>query len=372
MKIQIGKSLKIRWYITGAALLLALAAGAAAKLSVSFADWYAFHVYPLLVNVFARISGVFPFSLAEIVIALAALTVLFAIVYFIIGMIRKKGKRKSFFLSSVSTAAMALSLAAVIFVYGCGINYYRSPFSEYSGIPVEKYSKEQLYETLLFMIEKVNKLCPEIVLDEEGNCVLPEDLSEQATDAMNHLSEQYPPLRSYYPRPKPFLISPLMCYTQITGIFTPYTMEANYNSCETAESIGYTVCHELSHMTGFMREDEANFISYLACRESGNTYLMYSGCHNALKNLLNAYYRESSAEEYAAAYALLDERVQRQLYLNALFWQQYETPVAVVSEAINDTYLKINNQSDGTKSYGRMVDLVIAEYLQNFADETQH
>ncbi|MEI3307330.1 MAG: DUF3810 family protein [Eggerthella lenta] len=32
-----------------------------------------------------------------------------------------------------------------------------------------------------------------------------------------------------------------------------------------------------------------------------------------------------------------------------------------VSNAANDTYLKANNQSDGMRSYGRMVDLLLAE-----------
>lgn len=363
MKRPIRKSLKIRWGITAAALLLTLLGCGAAKLSAAFADWYAFHVYPALVSIFARISGVFPFSLAEIAIVLAALTALFAIGYFTVRLIRGKGDRKRFFLSSVSTAAAVLSVAAFLFTFSCGINYYRSPFSAYSGITVEKYSREQLYETLIFMIDRVNALAPELETDEIGSCILPDDLLEQTTAAMNRLSEEYPALRSYYPHAKPVLASPLMCYTKIVGIFTPYTMEANYNTCETTESIGYTVCHELSHMTGFMREDEANFISYLACRESGNTYLMYSGCHNAMKNLLNAYYRECTSEEYAEVYARIDPTVQLHLHLNNKFWQQYETPVATVSTAINDTYLKINNQTDGTKSYGRMVDLVIAEYL---------
>jgi hypothetical protein len=31
-----------------------------------------------------------------------------------------------------------------------------------------------------------------------------------------------------------------------------------------------------------------------------------------------------------------------------------------VSNQLNDTYLKLNSQSDGVKSYGRMVDLMLA------------
>jgi hypothetical protein len=35
--------------------------------------------------------------------------------------------------------------------------------------------------------------------------------------------------------------------------------------------------------------------------------------------------------------------------------------VAEKADAVNNTYLKSNNQEDGVKSYGRMVDLLLAE-----------
>ena len=47
---------------------------------------------------------------------------------------------------------------------------------------------------------------------------------------------------------------------------------------------------------------------------------------------------------------------------NNLYWQQFEGAVAVVSSKVNDSYLKANFQSDGVQSYGRMVDLLLADY----------
>ena len=41
--------------------------------------------------------------------------------------------------------------------------------------------------------------------------------------------------------------------------------------------------------------------------------------------------------------------------------QQYEGPIQDISNAANDTYLKANDQADGMRSYGRMVDLLLAE-----------
>lgn len=359
------KSLKIRWIISIISFFLAAAAIIPARLSTAFADWYAFTVYPFLQGLFSRISGVFPFSLGEIIVIAAVIAVLFGIVYFIIQLVKSVGTRRKVIHSALATTVMTLSLVTVMFVYNCGVNYYRSPFSAYSGLSVEKYSKEEVREVLEHVIISANFSFLEIETAENGSCILPDDCLDLTTDAMKNIAEQYPVLNSYYPHAKPVLLSKPWCYTRIVGVFTPFSMEANYNTCNTTESIGHTICHELSHLTGFMREDEANFIAYLACRESGNSYLRYSGYFHTMCQLLNAYHSVCTSEEYGEIYSLISPGVSKQITLKNEYWSQFETPVAEVSSTINDTYLKANNQTDGEKSYGRMVDLVIADYFQN-------
>lgn len=62
--------------------------------------------------------------------------------------------------------------------------------------------------------------------------------------------------------PKPVANSWLMSRAQLTGQFT-FTYEANINILAPDYTIPATICHELAHTRGFMREDEANFIAYL-------------------------------------------------------------------------------------------------------------
>jgi hypothetical protein len=48
---------------------------------------------------------------------------------------------------------------------------------------------------------------------------------------------------------------------------------------------------------------------------------------------------------------------------NSRYWAQFkDTTLSKAGEKMNDTYLKINNVEDGTRSYGRMVDLLLAEW----------
>ena len=50
------------------------------------------------------------------------------------------------------------------------------------------------------------------------------------------------------------------------------------------------------------------------------------------------------------------------LAYNNAYWDHFDGKVAEASSRVNDTYLKMQNQTDGVKSYGRMVDLMLAYY----------
>ena len=39
---------------------------------------------------------------------------------------------------------------------------------------------------------------------------------------------------------------------------------------------------------------------------------------------------------------------------------EYDLSAKEVSDKVNDTYLKLNDQQDGVRSYGKMVDLLLA------------
>lgn len=355
----------VRLITGGVLLILGVAGWAAARNINGFADFYGFNIYPIVVNIFARVSGIFPFSVGEIMVISGVLLVIFAVVYFIVNIIKRKGRRLIFLLSSFSTVLLVGSLILFAFVYGSGINYSRRPFSKIAGLETGKYTKEQVLEVLTYAISNVAAAGENVQFDGDGHVVIPDDLSGRAISAMQKLGGRYPSLDSFYPRVKPVMLSELMCYGHITGIFSFYSMEANYNTLDVPEQIGHTFCHELSHMTGFMREDEANFISYLACRDSGDAYLTYSGWYDMAVYLLNAYASSATRQEYAAVYYTLPDYVIDQLHMQNEFWDKYETDFGEAAEVMNDVYLKINDQSDGTKSYGRVVDLAIADYYNN-------
>ena len=185
---------------------------------------------------------------------------------------------------------------------------------------------------------------------------------------MIRLGQSYPQLDGYYPYPKPLINSRLLSVQQLCGIYSPFTIEANYNREMPYYNIPHTICHELSHLKGFMREDEANFIGYLACIGSDSPDFRYSGYLTGWVYAGNAL-AKADPESYYDLYTKLSPQAARDLDWNNQFWERFDGPVADASTQMNDRYLKAHSQEDGVRSYGRMVDLMLAYYKEQLRED---
>ena len=112
-----------------------------------------------------------------------------------------------------------------------------------------------------------------------------------------------------------------------------------------------------------MEEKGANFIAFLACINSERMDFQYSGYLSGWVYCMNALYR-TDGEKWMEVREQLDDAALRDLNANNVFWDSYEGPVRETAEQINDTYLRVNGQADGVKSYDRMVDLVVTYFKE--------
>lgn len=354
-------------------LLLLVITGAlniAARKSTAFAEWYSTHIYKFLVTTVGRLVGFLPFSLYELLI-IFGIALLFWIIFRIVYLIIKKRAKR---ILALLAGVLALLLTVLtLFTLNCGVNYHRRPFSYYSGLTVARQSTDVLTGLCQSLIAEANALVPyidtiEVPDDEDGThygnifSLDNTDTVAEAVKAMNNLGTIYPVLNGYYPKAKPVLFSKVMSYEFITGVYS-FTIEANYNNDVPDYVKADTICHELSHLRGFMREDEAGFIAYLACIHSGNVNLKYSGILNALSYVLNSVYSNCGAAVYTELYKSMDIQLMRDYLYDSRYWDKYRTPFAEVADAVNNAYLVANAQTDGVKSYGRMVDLLLAYYI---------
>ena len=364
MKLKLNKNRIALLTIFGGCILL----NVLAWLSKGFCDWYGENILPIWFNAFGRPIALLPFSLGEIMILLFIGVILLTPVSVIVLLIVMKRRRKKVLKIFGLVWIWILAFIVLTETLNCFILYHRSTFGETYDIPSEQHTPAELAELCDYLTVRTNELAKQVKRDEKGRFVLTSDLDETAKSAMKALSEEFPMLGGYYVTPKPVINSFFMSQQYLMGIYFPFSLEANYNDQMYPSNLPQTVCHELAHTKGFMLEDEANFISYLACDRCGNAEYAYSGNLRALKYVLTQVGDNCSEEDISRLYAAVDIEVIIDINGNADYWDSVQESdegllpsktVAAVSDAAMEASLKMNGVSDGKKSYGRMVDLML-------------
>lgn len=324
-----------------------------------FENIYASGLQKLLMQGISRTTGMLPLSLAEILVLIHLAAVPAVILIAAVKMIRGSAFR---FLYRCS---VYMAMAYVLFMALWGFNYSRQPLAATLGYTVRPYAVSELAALSALLVEEANTLRALQHVDERGIMTLQTDkatMLRRTREGYRKLSELYPIFEGTWGDPKPVILSEAMLYTGITGMFMPFTGEANLNMRVPELLLPAVALHEKAHQMGIAREDEANYAAYLASRYHPDPDFRYSGTVLALIHATNALYRENP-ELYFELRAHYSKGLSMDLDNYSTFWKAYEGKVNETADRVNDTYLKTNRQQDGVKSYGRMVDLLLAEVL---------
>lgn len=403
--------------------LLVVVLNAAAWNSRAFSDWYIANIFPLWVNLYGGLTGVFAFSVGEWMlgagIVLTAFALLLGPVCAVAGAVRgirrligkcgagsTGGEQEQagaggfwrFAAGFYRFFAWTLLIVCLVMTLNCFILYHGSSFSEqYFGEDDGEYDLTELIAVHNIVAEQCNYLAAVMERDESGRVVYTgsggelrdaeyrvklDDLADRSRELMRSLGKEYPRLDGFYPRPKALLTSDLMCQQYMKGYYFPFSMEANYNDVMQILNMPETMCHELAHLRGYIFEDEANFISYLACTRSDDVFFQYSGYLGVLVYLNNDLYRawEESRVSYDAAVAVIQPvTVDSQVWEDNVFVTQEEWDringkalidteiVDEISDAFIDANLKVNGVTDGAVSYSRVVRLLLQYYRKGLS-----
>ncbi len=360
--------------------------------STAFCDAYIAYVFPIWVNTYGRLTGLFSFSVGEWLIVaglvLVALTALF-LPGVALAWILHKGGLKRFFKGFYRFFAWTLLIVCLVMTLNCFLLYHASTFSEkYYGEDTGEYTLAEVIQLRNYVVEQCNRLSGEVERDADGRVQYPGSLSlegesidmeDKAREIMRQMGETYPQLDGWYPRPKAMTFSDFMCQQYMQGYYFPFSMEANYNDVMGIMKKPASMCHELSHLRGYIYEDEANFISYLACVSSEDIYFQYSGylsVLNYLENDIYYAYRDHKETFLEATKEISLVEVYDVVYADNTFvseeeWERINGKALVDTETVDeisdvfvDTTLKVNGVSDGMVSYSRVVRLLMQYYRQ--------
>lgn len=322
-------------------------------------------IYPssvnrVLIRLLSQVTGLIPISLGELFVyfhVLLGAVLLFLLVWKIFT---------GGFMGLAYKTLTYLSLLYIVFMIVFGFNYNRASVREYLSLERTNYGYEELYALNEMLIGQANALRERVSEDDEGVFTLLESHEEiyiMAQEGFQRFSADYPVFSGSYGITKGILASEPLNYTGITGIFMPFTGEANVNTKGPDLLFPATVLHEMAHQRGIAYENEANYMAYAVSRNHDNPSLRYSGTVLALISSMNALYREDK-ESYRALYETYSEGLKRDLAAYRVFYKAYEGEVHEQATKVNDNYLKSNGQAQGVKSYGEMVDLLLEDFIQ--------
>lgn len=362
-----------------------------------FSDFYVKYIFSFIENSFGRLSGLLPFSIGEFLIYGAVGYVLLTVLLWLVRLVKLLEKKKTFKkLSRGNTRVFFWIVLIVLFiqVQNCFILYHTTPLYEGTGVAAYEPNKEDLIRLREMLVNRANMLCETFDRNEKGEIIIDKDLKDIAVLAMKKLGdeakarvkegvpgpidEKLSLLTGYYSRPKYFYKSDFFCQQSICGYYFPFSLEANVNELMYVTNKPDTMCHELSHLKGFIFEDEASFISYLACLSSEDPFFIYSGTIEALGYVNGALYKEmkrdpSIGESLTKTNPLviydsmfITEEVRAKVEEDA--WFKTET-VEEITDVFLDTNLTLNGVSDGIISYSRVVNLLLKYYyMEGYAD----
>nr|WP_246578111.1 DUF3810 domain-containing protein [Clostridium frigoris] len=321
-------------------------------------------MYEIITTILSSITRYLPFSLAEYIIVSFSTFVLWYISKTIFNVLKHKTKRRKIIKNLLLNTLAASGLIYFSFQLLWGFNYQRLPLAKTLKLNVHNSTTNELAHLCEDLITSSNDLREKISQNKNGVMKLPYNkkvILENAHLGYDKASLQYVILKGTYGIPKGILLSHPMCYTGITGFYFPFTSEANINMSEPDSYLPFTTSHEMAHQIGFAKEDEANFIAYIACINNPDINFKYSGTLAALTYSLNSL-RQYDPQKYKELFSFCSKGVLNDMIYNENFWESYSGRIEKISKEINDTYLKSASQRSGIKSYSAMVDLLLANY----------
>ena len=324
---------------------------------------YSRKIYPVIRDTVSSITGSVSFSICELIIVIVVLAVFLLLLIRIFNVIVF---RKGSFVKLVSTLITLLLTSAYIillFYLMWGFNYYRLPIGQKLDLPEREYTASDLERVCFELSKNANELRSLTATDENGVFAGSiDDTISSVVDAYNKFGASHPSFKANMTPAKPITFSELLSACGISGIYIFLTEEPNINVNEPFLYIPFTAAHETAHYTGYAHEQDANFLAFLVCKDSGNAELAYSAYMYALVHCGNELAR-TDMSAYRRLYASYSDGMKSDFddYRQQIE-KNIDSELSDAFESMNDSYLKFNNSESGIDSYTEDTQLIVRYY----------
>ena len=281
-----------------------------------FGNRYAEKVYPKLYRVIAPVTNCFSFTLGEILMyaaaVIVAVTVVLLLIFGGIALYRKlRAKGPMTGGARFLRVYMKCFLAIVVLGLWLFIFHWWIPYHDYVlGVKEHRraFTLEEIQTARNNIVKRLNETITKVPRGEDGKILYPDSSQRFAVirEALRGLAADYPRFEGYIAEPKSAICSDVLDWMNIGGFTYPYSMEATYNKY-ISDFYYYTlIAHEIAHNKGYYKENEAEFLGFLACYTSDDPLMVSAGC----------YYAFFDIDEYyvGVLYELYDEEKAWEIY----------------------------------------------------------
>ncbi len=356
------QALFIRGGLAAAFLLLGLSWP---RLLVNHRAWIEQHycegIYPSIRRAISAATSLVPFSIAEFLLYFLILGITALLLKRLFQLITRK-IRFSRLVGTIVSILLAGGIILNLFYATWGFNYFREPLATRMGLNISTRSVDELEAFVLKTARQARDL--RATLHEDENRVFApqeskDELFLKLPAAYTTLSVKHSAFPTDVTRAKQIFWSTGLSWQGISGIYIGLTAEPNVNADQPPLLLYQAAAHEMAHQTGIASENEAELVGYLACVNSSDPNIRYSGLAYALIVAGNALYDADSAR-YLAATDTYGDAIWRDFTAYNDYWDAFSGEVRESADRRNDAYLKHNSQPSGIKSYGEAADLLLA------------
>lgn len=323
---------------------------------------YSRGLYPWLAGGVGLVSGLVPFSLAELLLPLFLAAALAGLV----AVYRRTSGGRLRRLGAVALAGWAAAGAiAWVFLLLWGFHYARPNLAVRLELDTSEIDSAEVLALGAELAAGANRLRAGLGVPEDvAPAPLPAHLDFAALDAeieraLRSLGLPGDRLGASPAPAKPLLASELLSWLGVSGIYIPFTAEPSVNAHAPDPSLPVIVAHEKAHQRGVTDEGEANLVGLLATFTSDDPYIRYAAHLDASARLLAASSRYLPEDERPAAWSALDPGPLADLRAISAYWRSYEGPAREAATRMNDAYLRSNRVPGGVQSYDRVTRLLI-------------
>ena len=248
----------------------------------------------------------------------------------------------------------------IIFMAFWGLNYSRKGIAYQLQLPTPVYEIHDLLNMQDFVLLKTNEFKQQQLL--QGNKDSDNaKVFEEAVKAYHKVEHQYSFLKYRQPSIKSSMYGSLGNYLGFTGYYNPFTGEAQVNTTVPQFLLPSITTHEMAHQLGYAKENEANFVGFLAASASDDPGVRYSTYLDIFIYANSQLRLFDSSLANASLQKLLPE-VKSDIATWRKFNLAHQSFLEPAIRWLYGNYLRLNQQPQGMRSYNEVVSMLIAYY----------